>query len=241
MNNKTHNKVLLRVLVALLAVTLLFGIFAAPQAEAANYKASYIELMENDLKLNISDYFDSSVAYQLPESVKDDQEISVIITMSIDDLMDSYEKTDKSVSFKEYALQGAAAKEIEAQVAEKKTEVLEELDQLAIGYDIGEDYSVLLTGFSIVIRAGDFKALCKSLESLYDSLIISSDFVTDLKFLAEYLFCVLILLAVGIHDSKISDQVGSLIGIAAYAAAEFDRFCKCFLSAFKIAGALLNL
>ena len=108
MNNKTHNKVLLRVLVALLAVTLLFGIFAAPQAEAANYKASYIELMENDLKLNISDYFDSSVAYQLPESVKDDQEISVIITMSIDDLMDSYEKTDKSVSFKEYALQGAA-------------------------------------------------------------------------------------------------------------------------------------
>ena len=165
MNNKTHNKVLLRVLVALLAVTLLFGIFAAPQAEAANYKASYIELMENDLKLNISDYFDSSVAYQLPESVKDDQEISVIITMSIDDLMDSYEKTDKSVSFKEYALQGAAAKEIEAQVAEKKTEVLEELDQLAIGYDIGEDYSVLLTGFSIVIRAGDFKALCKSLDS----------------------------------------------------------------------------
>ena len=70
MNNKTHNKVLLRVLVALLAVTLLFGIFAAPQAEAANYKASYIELMENDLKLNISDYFDSSVAYQLPEGVK---------------------------------------------------------------------------------------------------------------------------------------------------------------------------
>ena len=165
MNNKTHNKVVLRVLVALLAVTLLFGMFAAPQAEASSYQASYIKQLEDSLKLDMSEFLDDDVVFQLPDNVKDDQDISVIITMSIENLMDSYEKTDKSVSFKEYALQGDAAKEIEAQVAEKKAEVLEELDQLAIGYDVGEDYSVLLTGFSVVIRAGDFKALCKSLDS----------------------------------------------------------------------------
>ena len=65
MNNKTHKKVLLRVLVALLAVTLLFGIFAAPQAEASSYQASYIQLMEGFEGLDIKDYLDSSVMYQL--------------------------------------------------------------------------------------------------------------------------------------------------------------------------------
>ena len=63
MNNKKHNKVLLRVLVALLAVTLLFGVFAAPQAEASSYKASYIDLMENAPSLDLKDYLDDSVVY----------------------------------------------------------------------------------------------------------------------------------------------------------------------------------
>ena len=82
MNNKTHNKVVLRVLVALLAATLLFGMFAAPQAEASSYQASYIKQMEDSLKLNISDYLDEEVVFQLPDTVKDDQDISVIITMT---------------------------------------------------------------------------------------------------------------------------------------------------------------
>ena len=77
MNNKTHKKVLLRVLVALLAVTLLFGMFAAPQAEASSYKASYIDLVEG-LQLDVTEYLDSDVAYQLPESVQDDEMISII-------------------------------------------------------------------------------------------------------------------------------------------------------------------
>ena len=165
MNNKKYNKVLLRVLVAILAATLLFGIFAAPQAEASSYKASYINLMKDVPGLNLKDYLDSSVAYQLPEGVKDDDAISIIITLDIVNLMDAYENTDKTMSFGEYALQSDDAKEIQNKIADKKAEVLNKLDQLAITYTMGDDYSVLLSGFEIGIRAGDFKAICKSLDS----------------------------------------------------------------------------
>ena len=165
MNNKKHNKVLLRVLVALLAATLLFGIFAAPQAEASSYKASYINLMKDVPGLNLKDYLDSSVAYQLPEGVKDDDVISIIINVDVVNLMDAYEETDKTMSFGEYALQSDDAKEIQEKIAGHKAEVLEKLDQLAISYTEGDDYSVLLSGFEIAIRAGDFKAICKSLDS----------------------------------------------------------------------------
>ena len=131
MNNKKHNKVLLRVLVALLAATLLFGIFAAPQAEASSYKASYINLMKDVPGLNLKDYLDSSVAYQLPEGVKDDDVISIIINVDVVNLMDAYEETDKTMSFGEYSLQSDDAKEIQEKIAGHKAEVLEKLDEKA--------------------------------------------------------------------------------------------------------------
>ena len=170
MNNKTHKKVLLRVLVALLAVTLLFGMFAAPQAEASSYKASYIDLVEG-LQLDMTEYLDSNVAYQLPESVQDDEMISIIINLPIVDLLDAYEATDKTMSFSEFALESDEAKETVEKVAAQKDQILSKLDELAIGYTTGDDYSVLMTGFEIVIRAGDFNAICKTLDTDIDVMV----------------------------------------------------------------------
>ena len=164
MNNKTHNKILLRVLVALLAATLLFGIFAAPQAKASSYKASYIEKIENGPKLDISEYLDSNVAYQLSDKIKDDELISIIIDLPIVDLLAAYETTDKTMSFGDFALESDEAKETMEKVSARKDEILGKLDELAISYTAGDEYSVLMAGFEIVIRAGDFAAVCKTLD-----------------------------------------------------------------------------
>ena len=91
MNNRKHNKVLQRVLVALLVATLMFGIFAAPHARAASYDASYIERLQKALGVNLKDYVDSSVMYQLPETVKGDDDISIVIMLDIINVMDAYE------------------------------------------------------------------------------------------------------------------------------------------------------
>ena len=169
MNKNTHSKVLLRVLVALMAVTLLFGMFAGPQAEASSYKASYIEQL-NEVKVDISQYLDGNVAYQLPEGVSDDELISIIIDLPIVDLLDAYEATDKTMSFGDFALESDVAKETTEKIAAKKDLILNKLDQLAINYTVGDDYSVLMAGFEITIRAGDFNAVCKTMD--YDVNVI---------------------------------------------------------------------
>ena len=197
MNNKKHNKVLLRVLVALLAVTLLFGVFAAPQAEASSYKASYIDLMENAPSLDLKDYLDDSVVYQLPKGVKDDDIISIIVTLDVEDLMDAYEATDKSMSFADYVLYSDDAEEIEKEIASQKKEVLDKLDDLAIGYTTGDEYSVLLSGFEIAIRAGDFKAICKSLDSSMDVMVCEVYNVADAQLVEN---------TVNVYDTGIIDS-----------------------------------
>ncbi len=156
--------VLRRVAVLLAAVVLLICAVVAPQAEAADFKASYIEKLDtNDIKLNTDAYVDSNVMFELPDSVSDDEEISVIITLDVINLMDAYEETDKTMSFAEFALNSEKADEIHDMINAEKAAILETLDQKAIGYRVGGLYDTLLTGFELVLRAGDVKAAGESL------------------------------------------------------------------------------
>ena len=200
MNNTKQNKVLRRVLIALLAVTLLFGIIAAPQAQAASYSASYIERLENALGVDLKDYVDSSVMYQLPESVKEDDDISIVITLDIINVMDAYEESDKTMSFKDFALYSETSAEIEAQVAAKKAEILARLDELEIAYTVtGIDYSTILTGFEIVIKAADFEATCKSLDSGCDVMVCEAYQVAETQLVEN---------DVAVLDTGINDTTG---------------------------------
>ena len=200
MNNRKQNKVLQRVAIALLAVTLLFGIIAAPHARAASYDASYIERLENAFGVDLEDYVDSSVMYQLPESVKADDDISVIITLDIINLMDAYEKSDKAMSFKDFALYSETSAQIEAQVAAKKAEILSKLDEKEIAYKVtGIDYATILTGFEIVIKAADFEAACKSLDSGCDVIVSEAYQVAETQLVEN---------DVAVLDTGINDTTG---------------------------------
>ena len=200
MNNRKQNKVLQRVAIALLAATLLFGIIAAPHARAASYDASYIERLENAFGVDLKDYVDGSVMYKLPESVKADDDISVIITLDIVNLMDAYDKSDKAMSFKDFALHSETAAQIEAQVAAKKAQILSKLDEKEIAYKVtGIDYSTILTGFEIVIKASDFKAICQSLDKGCD-VIVSEAYKVSQTQLVEN--------DVAVLDTGINDTTG---------------------------------
>ncbi len=162
MNRITMTKRLQMVLVALLAAMLLFGILAAPHAQASSNKASDITLRE-DLTHDYTQYLDSSKMYQLPSGVSDDQQISVIITVDAPNLMDAYEEGDKIQNFSDYAQTTDDAEDIIAAIASEKDRILSQLDELQIEYTTGKDYSVLLSGFEIEILARDFDAVCQSL------------------------------------------------------------------------------
>ncbi len=140
-------------------------VFAGLQTSAggSGTGSSVFQKLDSMLGLDYKDYADSSVMFKLPNGVKDDDEISVIITVDANNLMDAYEGTDKTMSFKDYALKSDDAAEIKKDIAAEKKKVLGKLDELGIKYSTGEDYSTVLSGFEILIKAGDFEATCKSL------------------------------------------------------------------------------
>ena len=162
MRNKTLAKLLRPAFLVLIVAVLLFGVLAAPQAQAASYKASGITLRD-DLAHDYKQYLDSSKMYPLPESVRDDQTISVIITVDAPNLMDAYDATDKTQSFSDFARTCDQAAEIAQTISTEKARILGKLDELQVSYATGKDYSVLLSGFEIEITARDFEVVCQSL------------------------------------------------------------------------------
>ena len=132
-------------------------------ASDSKYDASFVDKMENSVLGNYSQFLDNSVMFQLPDGVGKEEEISVIISLGTITLMDAYDGTDKTMSFKEYALESDDADAIKKEISERKAQILKELDEKGVEYKLGEDYSTVLSGFEVLIKAGDFAATCKSL------------------------------------------------------------------------------
>ncbi len=149
--------------ICLLIVAVLVVSLGGPNSQVSGYSASGIVKLDNMLTLDIEDYLDNSVMFQLPDTVKDDDEISVIITVDAINLMDAYEASAKTMSFQQFALDSQQAADISREIAQQKTQILNVLNQNGISYETGEDYSTLLSGFELEITAKDFSAVCQSL------------------------------------------------------------------------------
>ncbi len=168
MKKNIHPKAMRPVLAAVLAAAMLIGIVPvqgvrAAESQSGPLKASYIEKMQNAPQPDLEKYLDSSVMFALPENIRDDEEISVIITVDAPNLMDAYEGTDKTMSFTEYATASEEAAAIEAKIACEKARILAVLEEQGIACTTGADYSVLTAGFEIEIQAKDYPIVCLSL------------------------------------------------------------------------------
>ena len=159
---KKQLRVLCSCVTAVLALAIVLSLVLLPQAQAAGYQASYIERLDTDLKIDLDKYLDNSVMFELPDHIQADEEISVIITVGVVNLMDAYNGTDKTMSFSEYVLTQEAAA-IRQEISLEKERILDALTERGIAYTTGEDYDTILSGFEILLKAGDFDATCKSL------------------------------------------------------------------------------
>ena len=164
MKKNSKAKLLRSSLICLIVAALTVGFLPLPKGRVSGYSASHIQLLENAPKPDLQEYLNKSVMFQLPETIRDDEQISVIITVDEANLMDAYEATDKTMSFKDYALDSQDAAELRDGIAAQKAKVLAQLDRQNISYTLGRDYDTLLSGFEIEILAGDFGDVCKSLK-----------------------------------------------------------------------------
>ncbi len=148
--------------VMLLAITMLFSAALAPiKNETAQGTGSIVQLTNKDIEKNLIQYLDSSVMYKLPATVKDTDDISVIIQTKEDSLLDAYEEGDRVLSFTEYVYSDDAAAVEDKILAEKDT-ILSFFDDNDISYTLGADYKAIFGGFEVVIKAADFEELCES-------------------------------------------------------------------------------
>ncbi len=204
-----------RVIRSAFAYLIIFGLVAqmlpvTALAADSDFSASFIEKLE-DLKVDYTDYLDNSVMLRLPDGVTNEDEISVIITVDTATIMEAYEDTDKTMSFKEYALASEDAAKINAEIASKKADILSRLDELGVDYKLGEDYNTLLSGFAVSIKAGDFASTCSVLKK-GENAIVGEEYKSCKTELVEN--TVSIYENTGIFDSSDSGYDGSGMVVA---------------------------
>ncbi len=191
-----------------IVLTLAVALTSMPMIQVSalgdDFSASYIKETVN-LAGDYEKYLNNSVVYKLPDNVKDSEEISVIVTLDTVSIMDAYEGTDTTMSLKEYAYESEYAAKAKEDIAKQKAQLLETLDSKNIAYKTGEDYSTLLSGFELVITAGDFEEICGSLQSGMD-IIVGEEYNTCETELVENEVKVF---DTGIFDSSDADYDGS--------------------------------
>ena len=114
-----------------------------------------ISKLNTAIETNREDYYDPNVIYQLPETVEENQEISVIVSMDTESVIDSYFNTQSTLSVGEYAVSHEAQK-IEKTIAKERTELLRTLNKSGVSYKLGVQYDTVLSGFELVIKGKDY-------------------------------------------------------------------------------------
>ncbi len=127
----------------------------------ASGQAGGIRLLDGNIITNRDSYLDSNVMYKLPETVKDTDDISVIIEVKEAPLLSQYDRVASGMTFTQYAF-SAEADAIRDRIDAEKNVLLSDLDKAALSYTLGAEYDAVLSGFEVTIKARDFEALCKT-------------------------------------------------------------------------------
>ena len=146
----------------LLVLTTVFSITSFMMKDAAEeIVGSIVKLNDKDIDKNLGQFIDSSTMYKLPSTVKDTDDISVIIRVKEASLLDAYEAGDRKMSFTDY-VNTEEAKLVTGKINAERDSIIESLDVEGFDYALGADYKAIFGGFEVVIKAGDFEKLCRT-------------------------------------------------------------------------------
>lgn len=200
-----------RVVTTVLAAVILFGSLPPIQISATGNSGVNSDIKKIDnIALDYSKYYDSSVVFKLPDTVKPNDEISVIITTDDKAVIDVYEESSKTMSLSDFATNSDYAKSVKQNLVKDKAEFLKSLDEQNIFYKTGEEYTTVVNGFEILIKADDFENTCKSLDKGMN-IIVGEEYNTCETELVENTVDVF---DTGIFDSSDSGYDGSGMVVA---------------------------
>ena len=153
----------LRVLTAVLAMVMMISTVITGHLSAlgTTYYGSSpsIKQLNNKIDVGTESLYNKAVMYKLPDTVKEADDISVIITTKSVTLLDAYDAAKTGTSFGEYTLT-EDADVIRDSINAETERVKSKLD--GISYTLGERYDTLIAGFEIIIKAADFERVCRA-------------------------------------------------------------------------------
>ncbi len=141
------------------AMFLLFGFGIGSYVESGNKLAmatAYVSKVNTEIKTNQEDFYDSNVVTKLPETVEANDEISVIVALNADSVMDAYEDANGTQTVSEY-LTTTEAKNVVKSAWKSQNDQIYRLKTAGVSYELGERYNTVLNGFEITIKAKDFE------------------------------------------------------------------------------------
>ncbi len=159
MKNQKRTKILSAVLSLLLLTATVIGVCVNAAGDAA--AEAYIGLFDGKVANDISKYFSNAIV-ALPDTVKDDQIISLIVEVDAESLLDAYEDSDKTMSISEFALSDEAAA-LRENISAESAALIEKLEKSGISYELGINYDTVIAGFELLITARDFEDVCRTL------------------------------------------------------------------------------
>ncbi len=171
--------------------------------------SSDISKVTDKIQNNIQNYLDGSNVYQLAPSVKDDDEISLIVMVDAYSLLEGYNASGAKVNFSEYAAT-PEAKALASNILNENKKITELLDQSGVAYTVGEQYNTVISGFEINLKAKDFETVGKLLAP-YASVIVGDVYEPAATTVVENLVDVY---ETGIFDSSNSKFRGDGVVVA---------------------------
>ena len=169
MSKKTRKvRLMTAVLAALMLISTLLTVTLSANGTTYYGQSPSISDVTGSINLGTENLFDKSVMFKLPDAVKETDDISLIVQMKSETLLDAYDKSGSKLSFPEFSLTdeaNAIRDSIEAEAASIRN------DLTGINYELGVSYNVVLSGFEIIIKAGDFANVCKAISDRADVIV----------------------------------------------------------------------
>ncbi len=154
----------LRLLTAMITAVMLIStvLTVTLSASETTYYGSSpsISDVSGSVDIGTENLMNESVMYKLPDTVDVEDEISVIIKTQSATLLDAYDKSGSSLSFTEYVLTDEA-EDVRQEIISEADALRREL--LGIDYEPGESYNVVMSGFEITTKAGNFEDICRAM------------------------------------------------------------------------------
>ncbi len=122
------------------------------------------------LQTNQETFYDENVIYRLPETVESNDEISVIVTMNMPTVVETYVQTGGKQTLSEF-ITSREAQKISSAVADERKQLLRKLNSSGIDFELGDQYDTVLSGFEITLKAKDFDKISSLLKGAADLIV----------------------------------------------------------------------